>query len=218
MRNRKCYDAQLLLANLLSDFPGSHLVDEAQFMMGEAFQCQKDYVSAIFEYERLLNEYPLSPQSDAARFQIGECYYQEAQNIHHDQDETEKAIREFQRFVEDYPQSDLVPRAKDRILELRYRLASKQVMVADDYLTWGYYPSAQLIAEDVIQQFGDTRAVHEARLLIAEAKYKMGRLEEALGILTLLAGAEVDTKIQKQVVDIRSKVQEAMDKTNVAKE
>ncbi len=204
--NKKCYDAELLFRNMLSDFPGSHLSDEAQFGLGKAFQCQKDYVTAIFEYERLLNEYPVSPYAAEARFQIGECYYQDARDIHHDQDETHKAIREFARFIEDYPQSDFASRAEEKIKALRNQLARKDVMIAYDYILWKYYTSAKLYAEGVVKEYPDTESALEARFIIAQVNLKTGALDEALNELTLLIGQDLPEKLKEKVIEEIEKI------------
>lgn len=204
--NKKCYDAELLFRNMLSDFPGSHLSDEAQFGLGKAFQCQKDYVTAIFEYERLLNEYPVSPYAAEARFQIGECYYQDARDIHHDQDETHKAIREFARFIEDYPQSDFAFRAEEKIKALRNQLARKDVMIAYDYILWKYYTSAKLYAEGVVKEYPDTESALEARFIIAQVNLKTGALDEALNELTLLIGQDLPEKLKEKVIEEMEKI------------
>ena len=217
LKNKKCYDAELLFRNMLSDFPGSHLSDEAQFGLGKAFQCQKDYVTSIFEYERLLNEYPVSPYAAEARFQIGECYYQDARDIHHDQDETHKAIREFARFIEDYPQSDLVSQAENRINALRNQLARKEVMIAYDYILWKYYSSAKVYAEGVLKEYPDTESALDARFIIAQVNFKTGALDEALNELTLLIGRDLPEKLKEKVIEEMEKVKKAQSKLRVEK-
>ena len=212
LKDNKCYDAQLIFRNMLSDFPGSHLTDDAQFGLGKASQCQKDYLTAIFEYERLLNEYPVSPFAAEARFQIGECYYQDARDIHHDQGETHKAIREFARFIEDYPQSDLMPKAEARIRSLRNQLAGKEVMIAYNYIKWKYYTAAKLYAEGVVKQYPDTEAALEARFVIAQVKSKTGAIGDAQKELTLLVGQDLNGKLKEKVVEELEKVQKTLSK------
>jgi len=169
-------------------------------------------VTAVFEFERLLNEYPVSPHAAEARFQIGECYYQEARDIHHDQAETLKAIREYSRFIEDYPLSDLAQQAEGRVRELRNRLASKDVMIAQNYLKWGYYTSAQLYAESVLNQYPEADVALDARFVLAQVKAKNGELEKALNDLTLLAGQDLPPKLKKNVIDEVADVQDALAK------
>ena len=151
LKNKKCYDAELLFRNMLSDFPGLICQMKRNLGWAKRFSVKKIYVTSIFEYERLLNEYPVSPYAAEARFQIGECYYQDARDIHHDQDETHKAIREFARFIEDYPESDFVSQAQGKIKTLRNQLALKEVMIAHDYVKWKYYTLGQSLCRRRIE-------------------------------------------------------------------
>ena len=212
LKDGKCYPAELLFRNMLMDYPGSHLTDDAQFGLGQAAQCREEYLVAIFEFERLLNEYPVSPHAPAARFQIGESYFQQARDIHHDQEETKKAIQEFTRFIEDYPNGDLVKDAEGRILDLRNRLALKDVEIAHNYLKWGYVTSAKLYAEDIVEKFEGTEAALEARFVVVRVKIKMQDLQGALNDLTLLAGQDLTTKLKKKVIDLTMKVQKDLQK------
>ena len=196
----KCYRATQLFRNLLSDFPGSHYVDDAQYGMGQASFCSRDYVTAVFEYERLLNEYPTSPFTDEARYQIGMCYYEESRDVHHDQEDTRKAIREFRRFIEDYPNSERVPDAQDRIRELKGKIAEKNLMVAENYLKWNRPMSAVRYCELILVDYEEPDVVDRARYLLARAKRKLGELDEALQILVPLAADDVPLPLRKDVL------------------
>ncbi len=201
LEKKNCWEAQKLLRNLLSDFPGSHLVDRAQYKLGFAYLCDKDYVTAVFEFERLLNEFPTSPFVDQARYQIGVCYYRQSRGIHHDQDETHKAIREFERFIEDFPDSDLVSGTRERILELRTKLARKKLMVAENYMQWDMYESAGRYCEIVLKEFDDTAVVSRARFLLARTKHRAGALDEALEMLRLLAADGVQDELKQNIAE-----------------
>ena len=201
LEKKNCWEAQKLLRNLLTDFPGSHLVDRAQYKLGFAHLCDKDYVTAVFEFERLLNEFPTSPFVDQARYQIGVCYYRQSRGIHHDQDETYKAIREFERFIEDFPDSDLVPSTRDRILELRTKLARKKLMVAQNYIQWDMYESAGRYCEIVLKEFDDTALASRARFLLARTKHRLGALDEAFEMLRLLAADGVQDELKQDIAE-----------------
>jgi outer membrane assembly lipoprotein YfiO len=212
LQRKKCWDAQELYRNLLTDFPGSHLVDEAQYGLGQAYLCSKDYVTAIFEYERLLNEFPTSPHVDEARYQIGMCYYKQSRGIHHDQDETKKAIREFRRFIEDFPASDLVPETEERIKELRSKLAEKDLMIAENYLKWKYYQSVERYCEMIQDSYKEVGIVNRSRFLLARAKHLQGKLNEALEMLGELSG-EASEELKTQVTEEIQKVRESIAKS-----
>ena len=196
---KKCWDAQQLLNNMLSDFPGSHLVDDAQYLLAEAYLCDKDYVTAVFEYERLLNEFPTSPFVDKARYRIGMCYYNQSRDVHHDQEETHKAIREFRRFAEDFPASDLSVEALERVKELRGKLARQNLMIAENYLKWKSPLSAERYCTLILNEFQDTDVLDETRLTLARAKREMEAFDEAMEILTLLASNAIPDGLREEV-------------------
>lgn len=195
----KCWKAQSLFRNLLSDFPGSVYVDDAQYGLGQSYVCNKDYISAIFEFGRLLNEYPVSPFVDKARFQIGMCYFRQSRDIHRDQEETERAIEEFTRFLEDFPNSEIAPEARMRIQDLRDKLARKRLMHARNYLKWRYPAAAAVYARLVLEEHSGSHVSKEARFLLAKALRRQGELDEALTLLQGLKTDEISDGLRKDV-------------------
>ena len=206
-----CWEAQKFLRNLLSDFPGSHLVDDAQYGLGMAAFCSKDYVTGVFEYERLLNEYPTSPWVDEARYQIGMCYYHASHDIHHDQDDTQKAMREFRRFIEDFPNSDLVERTEERIEELDKKLARQKLMIAENYYRWHNYGSAVRYCELILRDYTHPDVVRGTQFVLARSKAQMGEFDEAMSILTDLASENGSSaKLKKKILKATEDLQQLM--------
>lgn len=206
----KCWNAQNLFRNLLSDFPGSRYVDEAQFGLGQAYLCNEDYITAIFEFERLINEYPVSPLVDQARFQIGMCYFNQSRSIHHDQEETIRAIQEFTRFVEDYPNSEVAPEARKRIQDLNNKLASKQLMNARNYLNWKLPSSAEVYCRLVIEEYPDLPSTRVAWVLLAKALSRKGEYQEAMQALGHTTAEELTREDQKIYTETLRKVGRAL--------
>ena len=213
LSKNECWQAQKLFRNLLSDYPGSHLVDDAQYGLGMASFCAKDYVTSAFEFERLLNEFPTSPWVDEARYQIGMCFYTASLDIHHDQDDTRKAVREFRRFIEDFPNSDLVAETQDRIEELNRRTGEKQLMIAESYFRWGNYISAVRYCEIILDEHNHTDLIRSAWFILAQSKARMGEYDEAMSVLARLAADEgAPGDLKKKVIEATAKLQEAMAK------
>ncbi|MBE85358.1 MAG: hypothetical protein CME21_22600 [Gemmatimonadetes bacterium] len=210
--DEKCWNAQQLFRNLLSDYPGSHLVDDAQYGLGQAYFCSKDYETAIFEFERLINEYPVSKFIDKARFQIGMCYFNQSRSIHHDQEETVLAIREFTRFVEDFPNSDIASEARKRIGDLDEKLASKDLMIARNYLKWKNPASSEIFCRRLLEKYPDTRMGEEVRFVLAVALHRQGELDEALEILDDRAGLKTPESLSLEIEAERKEVQKAISK------
>ncbi len=208
----ECWMAEQLFRNLLSDFPGSHLVDDAQFGIAQASYCSKDFITSIFEYERLLDEYPASPFVDEARYQIGMCHYRESKGVHHDQEDTHKAIRVFRRFIEDYPRSHPVSDAEKRIKELRDKLASHKLVIAQNYFRWKRPKSAQIYCEVILEEFPDSKTAPRARFTLARIKRSLGNLDEALALLRVVARRDLSVDLKEKVLEEIREVEQTLAK------
>ena len=197
--DRKCWNAQELFRNLLSDFPGSRYVDDAQYGLGQAYFCSKQWTEAIFEYERLINEYPVSSFVDKARYQIGMCYFKQSRSIHHDQEETVRAIQEFTRFVEDYPNSDIAPEARKRIRDLEDKLASKSLMIAENYLKWRSPRASEIYCRELIRKYPGSESTIRARFLLARAMWRQSSYEEAVELLEALKEEKIPSELEDEI-------------------
>lgn len=209
LAKRHCLKAAELFQKVVINFPGSNLADDAQFNIGEAKLCAKEYTEAIFEYQRLVDEYPNSPLAATSRYKIATCYAAQSNNIYLDQTETKKAIAEYQRFIDDYPDSKFIPDAQKGMLELKGKLAAKDLHIADNYLKWGHAESARIYYQRILDVYGDTPWAEDARLGLAVVKARKGEIDEALTDLRHLLSDGVSPSIQKraqeQIDELRKK-------------
>ena len=164
---------------VVSNFPGSALVADAQYSLAEAYFGMKDYVSAVFEYQRLVDSYPQSRWADRAQFQIGESYYRQMRRAELDQTETYQALSSFRRFLDDNPTSPLVPEAEKRIADCRDRLGRKAYLSAYLYHRQGFLESARISYEEVLKAFPDTRWHDWATAQLGGIARQQGKLDEA---------------------------------------
>ena len=161
---RKRYlDAIEHFRRVVSNFPGSSLVAEAQYFLAESHYRLKDYVNASFEYQRLVDAYPTSKRAERAKFQVGECHHQQRRRSELDQQETLDAILYFRSFLEDFPDSPLAEDARRRIQESRSRLGEKDYDGARLYEKQGFPEAAKITYEGVMRSFPDTPWYYEAK-------------------------------------------------------
>lgn len=165
---------------LIYSFPGSEIVDKAQYGLAESYFGLKDYLSAAMEYEQLVEHYPSSPLADDAQFKVALCYFRQSPKPSLDQEDTRKALEAFYRFMEDYPDSPLVPDAQTGIKDCRTKLAEKQYLNAKLYLKLKQYNAAQLYFEDILTRFPDTQWAMPAQFGMGVALLKQKKLDEAL--------------------------------------
>ena len=146
-----------MFQRVVSNFPGSALVAEAQFHLAEAYFGMEDFVNAVFEYQRLVDSYPHSGFVERAQFQIAESHFMQMRSPEHDQEETYEALTHFRRFIEDNPDSPLLEEARNRIVSCRSQLAKKQYLAGRFYQKQGYLEAAGICFGDLLLTYPETR-------------------------------------------------------------
>lgn len=168
LESSRCVEAAEKLQRLVNNFPGSRLVPDAQYHLGEAYFCAEDYVNAVFEYQRLADTYPASQWVDEAQFKIAECYYEQARRAELDQSETHDALSYYRIFLEDNPDSPLAGKARARIAECRARLAKKLYLAARLYQRQGHSQAAELYYSELLVDYPDTEYYYKSLFQLGE--------------------------------------------------
>jgi outer membrane protein assembly factor BamD len=162
------------------NFSGASMVDSAQFYLAMSYYNQDDFFLAGAEFQRLVNSYPGSPFVDDGQYMMGLCYFKAApENYGLDQDELDRAIQALLDFVTDYPESELADDARATIDLALERLAKKRYENGRTYYRLGYYQSAGVYFQLVIDDHTDTEWAAKALFHQGEIEYKQDRLEEA---------------------------------------
>jgi len=181
------------------NFPGSDLVDDAQYGLAEVYFLSGDYVNAISEYQKILRDYPLSPYVDEAQFKIALSYFHQSLPPQLDQENTYKALEEFNRFLEEYPSDgELVDEARRKILECRTKLAEKAFLNAKLYERLGDYEAALIYYGEVVSEYSDTKWFAHAQFGIGEVLLKQGKKEEALEAFKKVLNGSENRKLKRK--------------------
>ncbi len=160
--------------------PASEYADDAQFYLGESYFRQKDYKLAAFNFNRLRSSFPNSQFYKQALFEAAESYYMSAPEFNRDQRDTKVAIDQFKIFADFYPNDSLSAVARDRVKELRSRLAQKDYMTAEQYMKLDEYKSALIYYERVMELYADTDYAAMALVGRIRALGELDRKPEAL--------------------------------------
>ena len=179
MEKKRCLEAVEHFKRLVSNFPGSRRVAEAQFLLAEAHFCNRDWVNAAFEYQRIVDIYPSSEWAVEAQFKIGESYFRQLRRPELDQKETFEALAAFRAFIADNPSSPLVAEARQRVEQCRSRLAKKQYLSARLYHKQGYLDAAKMTYEEVLREYPDVGQWYYTTL------FRMGEIARAQGDMDL---------------------------------
>jgi outer membrane protein assembly factor BamD len=165
---------------LLLQYPGSAIVDDAQYYLGMCRFERGEYIIAAYEFSKLIKNMPASDFVSEAQFMLAENYYELSPNYNLDQKYTKKAIEEYQAFIDFFPLNEKVAEAEQKIKELNNKLARKDYDIAVIYEKMDYYTAALKYFDGVIETFHDTKYAPQAMYRKIQLLMDREREDEAL--------------------------------------
>lgn len=204
--------AKTQLTIIVLNNPGSQIIEEAQFYLGETYFYLKEYFQAIAEYEKLIRSLPSSVFVDDARYKIGMCYYKLAPGYSLDQEYRYKALTQFQLFLEEYPTSDLRSEVERRLSECREVLAKKEFKTGELYRRMGYYRAAIISFDIVLENYYETKYTPNALFLKGECYKKLEEWKESEQVyqafLIRYPKNSLSIKVKDRLKEVRKKLTE----------
>ena len=148
--------------SLILQYPGSAIVDDAQYYLGLTRYQREEYILAAYEFSKLIKSMPASEYVDDSQFLLAETYYQLSPNYNLDQQYTLKAIEELQAFIDFFPLNEKVGEAEKKINELNEKLARKTYNIAQIYEKMEFYTASLKYYDEVVETYHDTPYASQA--------------------------------------------------------
>jgi outer membrane protein assembly factor BamD len=167
-------DVILELQAFLAARPGSRFVEEANYLIGRAYYERGLDFDAEDQFHKVLREFPGGEFAAECTYYLGLALLSQSRSPHHDQTETEAALRQFRTFTVQYPDHEWVERAKGHVLTIRNKLAHKIYLSAEVYRQRGYRYPERLYYQKITDQFPNTEWVAPAMLGLAK-NYKKSK-------------------------------------------
>lgn len=167
------------LQRFLFQDPGNEKADSAQFLIGESYFNQDQYLTAASEYLRLAQTRPAGPLADDARYRACLAYYGLSPRPELDQEYTQEAIDQCRSVTLLYPGSPFASEAADRTQELTDKLARKYYLNAEYYFKRRAYDSALIYLEHLVRTYPGASIEPEALLMLYETYQWLGYRQEA---------------------------------------
>jgi len=190
-------------------FPGSSVSDSAQYYLGCSHFYMDENIISSAEFTKLINTMPQSPLVPLAQYMLGESYYQMSPRAELDQEYTYKAIKEFQLFLEDFPTNEKREEVEKKLIELREKLAEKQLINAELYRKMREYRSSIIYYDIVLDKYYDTDYADDALYGKAMAYIDLNEYQKAKEELLIFKdkfpGSKLNFKVErrlKEVIDI----------------
>lgn len=175
--------------------------DSAQYMLGKTFMAQGKHVEAANEFSQLASTRPGSSLADDA--QLGACraYWQASPSLARTQENTRAAIDACRRLTEFFPESPLISEAEEIIRQARDKLAAKQYRIAKYYFDEGFYESANIYLEAVLDEYPEAPVVPEVLATLYRSYTELGFESEARSVrkrlLSEYSGSPAAERVQQ---------------------
>ncbi len=167
-------------------WPLDERADDALMGLGDAYLDMDNYASAEGEYLRLLSDYPRSELVPEAEYRLGLVYFEQSKRSVLDQTTTKDAIAQLRRFLRDYPDGEFSDDARERLAELRARLAQKDFETAMLYAKSGSSTAARIYLESVAIEYPNTPWAPRALLELVRSYVVAGEKAQAQETLARL--------------------------------
>ncbi|MBL7989293.1 MAG: outer membrane protein assembly factor BamD [Chlorobi bacterium] len=192
---------------IVTQDPAADVADDAQFYLAETYYRDEQFKLAAFHYNKLLRSFPSSPFYKRGLFQAAMCYFESSPKFDRDQDDTQTAIRQFKIFSDLYPDDDsLNTVARERVGELRDKMAQKEFSIAEQYRKLDDPRAALIYYQKVIDLYPDSRY----HVLALEEKARtlklLGRDKEAMDAVQKFIDENPTSPLVSRVREVQQEI------------
>jgi outer membrane protein assembly factor BamD len=176
--------------------PFSAYTQQAQLEVAYAYYKFDEPDSAIAAADRYIKLYPRADNVDYAYYLRGLVSFERglaSLDLALGLDVTKRepksgktAFDYFEELIKRYPNSQYADDAKQRMIDLRNRLAAYEIHVADYYMRRGAYLSAANRGKYVLENYPQTPSIPEALLVMVQAYRQLGIDDLAADALKVL--------------------------------
>jgi outer membrane protein assembly factor BamD len=192
---------------LLLQYPGSSIVDDAQYHLGMCRYYREEYILAAYEFSKLIKNMPASELVSDAQFMLAESYYELSPDYTLDQKYTKKAIEEYQAFVDFFPLNDKVTQAETKIAEMNDKLARKEFTIANIYEKMDYYTASLKYYDAVVEIYHDTQYAPLALYRKIKLLMEREREDEALKEMRKFVRMYPEDENYKEVEELKNSLE-----------
>ena len=177
--------AATLLMDLITPKKGTDEAQEALYMLGMSEYMSHDYESASATFKKYYQTYPKGYYAEQASYYVGQSLYEGSPEPRLDQSPTIGAINAYQQFLDFFPDSELRPKAQDKLFELQDKLVQKELLSAQLYYNLGgyfgninsnnesNYIASIITAENALKQFPYSKWREDFTLIVMKSKFEL---------------------------------------------
>ena len=101
---------------ITNNAPFSRYAPSAEFKIGQGYETERDYKSAVTAYQKVVDKYPTDPLAADALYQIAYCFQQVATKTgSYDKANTQRAREGYEDFLAQYPNHEKASQARENL-------------------------------------------------------------------------------------------------------
>ena len=131
------YDtARLSLETLINTYPDSEYLAKAKLAIADSYYDEggaTGLTQAVSVYQDFITFFPFLEEASYAQMQIAMAHYRRMEKSDRDRSEALEAESAFQTFIQKYPNTELTPKAEQRLREVQEVLADGDFRIATFY-------------------------------------------------------------------------------------
>ena len=131
------YDtARLSLETLINTYPDSEYLAKAKLAIADSYYDEggaTGLTQAVSVYQDFITFFPFLEEASYAQMQIAMAHYRRMEKSDRDRSEALEAEAAFQTFIQKYPNTELTPKAEQRLREVQEVLADGDYRIAIFY-------------------------------------------------------------------------------------
>lgn len=151
------YDvARLTLQTLLNTYPDSEYRMRAKLAVGDTWFKEGGAAAltqAEAEYKDFITFFPQAPEAAEAQMKVGDIYYQQMEKPDRDYTNAQRAEEEYRNMINQFPDSQLIPRAKQRLRDVQEVLAERETQIGLYYESRENYVAAIARLQTVVDTY-----------------------------------------------------------------
>ncbi len=159
---------------ITNNAPFSRYAPSAEFKIGQAYEMQADYKSAVNAYQKVVDKYPTDPLAADALYQIAYCFQQVAMTGSYDKTNTLRAKEGYEDFLAANPNHEKAPQARENLVSLASQQTGGSLQIADYYYKQSQYRAAVVYYNDVIRQQPNSPDSTKAKARLDTIRSKYG--------------------------------------------
>ena len=161
-----------VLKKLISEYPFSPQLTDAELKIADAYYLSQQYPEAITAFKEFQSMHPTNENIAFVVFRLGQAHLDQFTSIERDQKNTEIAKTYFENVIANYPKSPYASAAREQLAKSVGYLAEHEFNVASFYLQQEKYPAARERFEEIVRKYRGTPVAAKSLFFLGESYRK----------------------------------------------